>query len=576
MHHPATYSDTFSFQNNHPTPITMKYFYFLLAISISLSVGAQSFSDPDPNDEWTMTQIGTDNFLDFPYELTLGPDDYFWITERKGFQIVRVNKTTGAKDVLVVLNNVYSTAGQDGLMGMALHPELGMGTGNDYLFAAYTYSNAGTNADRKLRISRWDYTVNAAGDNGTLSNETTILEGLKATNDHNSSRMKIGPDGKIYYTIGDLGSNQFANACNEIRSQYTPTSPTDLTDLQGKVLRLNLDGTIPTDNPVINGVQSYVYSYGHRNPQGLAFTFDGRLYSNEHGPKSDDELNEIIAGNNYGWPQIAGYDDNMAYAYCNWSSAANCSSVSFSNHNCTAGATVMAESAWTNPTNYKDPIQTWGTVDNNYDFQGGCGYICWPSVAPSSLAAYEANTYGGSIPGWGRSLLTTTLKRGRVYRASLDNTGGIAALANDDDNHEELWYTQNRYRDIAIDPNGSTFYIITDSGGSTSGPSNNNQLGVANPGIIIKVEYNQTLAQPEAAALPFSLYPNPARGFVNVQTHSNTLATARITTITGSEVLSTEITEGVNRLDTSDLAAGVYFVSVTSDSSTATKRLIIQ
>ena len=82
---------------------------------------------------------------------------------------------------------------------------------------------------------------------------------------------------------------------------------------------MNLDGSIPADNPSINGVRSHIYTYGHRNPQGLEFGPNGLLYSSEHGPGTDDELNLIVAGSNYGWPHVAGYRDNRGYVYANWS-----------------------------------------------------------------------------------------------------------------------------------------------------------------------------------------------------------------------------------------------------------------
>jgi len=111
--------------------------------------------------------------------------------------------------------------------------------------------------------------------------------------------------------VGDQGNNQFGNACDSIEAQYSPTtaqlSSGDLRRYAGKILRMNLDGAIPSDNPLINGVRSHVFSYGHRNPQGLAFERDknnelianGILYESEQGPATDDEVNIIEGGKNY-------------------------------------------------------------------------------------------------------------------------------------------------------------------------------------------------------------------------------------------------------------------------------------
>lgn len=270
-----------------------KIYFFLLVISTTCQY-AQTPVTSGPN--WTVTNLTPNNALNFPGEITYGPDGFLWITERVGKKVVRVNKNTGAISTIIDLSaQVYQTAGQDGLLGFAIHPDLYTNiatTTNNYVYIAYTYNSGG----RKLRISRFTF------NNGpkTLSGEQMLLENMPASNDHNSGRLKIGPDMKLYYTFGDQGNNQFANACNPILAQNLPTSPTNYTNYQGKILRINLDGTIPSDNPILAGVQSHVYTYGHRNPQGLVFAQNGTLYSSEHGAKVDDELNIIVPGKNYG------------------------------------------------------------------------------------------------------------------------------------------------------------------------------------------------------------------------------------------------------------------------------------
>lgn len=551
----------------------MKRVHCLLLVTASAFA---QLTDPNPSDDWAISQIGPNNLLNNPYTILYGPDDYLWITERAIGEISRFNTTTGAQDLLVDITAVYSTAGQDGLMGMALHPQLGQGTGNDYVYVAYTYNSSG----RKLRIARFNYTI--AGSNGTLSGETTLLQGIPASNDHNSGRLVIGPDMKLYYSVGDQGNNQFANACNEIKAQYLPTSPTDYTNYQGKILRINLDGSVPFDNPSLNGVISHVYSYGHRNAQGLVFGSNGKLYASEHGPKSDDELNIIQSGKNYGWPHIAGYNDNMAYTYCNWSTASPCNAGSFSDHNCPATVTPALESSWTIPSNFAPPIATWGTVDNSYDFQAGCGFVCWPTVAPSGMRIYEHNL----IPGWGTSVMSTTLKRGRIYRASLATDGNsILAIPNPEpdgtnDDFEELWYTQNRYRDIAIAPDGITFYIITDSSGNTSGPSNDNSIPISNPGIIMKVRYTgTTLTSPEHAfTAALKLAPNPAENsFAIISENPNMdLSFLKIIDLNGRVVKEVSNPRANQLIPVEELSKGIYLVKLVEVSGmTASKKLIV-
>jgi glucose/arabinose dehydrogenase len=115
-----------------------------------------------------------------------------------------------------------------------------------------------------------------------------LLEEIPGSHIHNGGRVKIGPDGKIYVTTGDAAVPEWAQ---------------DVESLAGKILRLEMDGSIPKDNPYPN---SPVFSYGHRNPQGLAWDEKGHLYASEHGSDAHDELNKIEAGKNYGWPMIRG------------------------------------------------------------------------------------------------------------------------------------------------------------------------------------------------------------------------------------------------------------------------------
>jgi PQQ-dependent dehydrogenase (s-GDH family) len=435
----------------------------------------------------------------YPYALIYGPDDYLWLTERGGKKINRVKKDGTAVDLLLdMTSSVYYGAigAQDGLLGLALHPNLGKGTGEDYVYVAYTY---GTNStDESLRIVRYTYSI--TGTDGSLASPLVLIEGLSASNDHNSGKLAFGPDNKLYYTIGDQGVNQFANKCEVNHSQDIPTQAMldvkNYNYYEGKTLRINLDGSIPADNPVINGVKSHIFTYGHRNAQGLVFGKNGKLYSSEHGPKSDDEINILKSGDNYGWPYISGYKDDKNYEFCNWSTATNCSSLSFSDYVCGTGATSLTESSWAGT--FTPPITTLFTIDAGYNFTGG--WLTWPTIGPSSAKIYEG--FNSQIPGWDNSIFMTTLKKGRVYRQKLSADGNSTV-----GNPEELFYTQNRYRDIAFDPDGKTIYIITDSGGTTSGPSGSSSLTVTDFGKILKFTYNPALVAcvaptPDVTTLP--------------------------------------------------------------------------
>lgn len=434
--------------------------------------------------EFTMSQVVPNDTFDYPYELIYAPDNYLWLTERNGKKIKRVDPTTGTIDLLVDMTSlVYQNGGQDGLMGMALHPQFLQGSGNDYLYVAYTYGTSDSN--RRTKIVRYTYSI--TGNDGTLSNPIDLIIGLSGSNDHNSGRMQIGPDYKIYYTIGDQGANQFGNKCKPIKSQLLPTQSEidsqNYATYEGKILRINLDGTIPLDNPILNGVKSHIYSYGHRNCQGIVFGTNGVLYANEHGAKSDDEINIIHSGDNYGWPHISGYRDDKNYSYCNWSSASNCTSLSFNDYTCGTGITPSTESSWLET--HTEPINTLYTIDDGFNFTGG--WLTWPTVAPSSIILYEG--YSNPISGWENTLISTTLKKGKIYKTPL-STDGLSVIGES----EELLYTQNRYRDIAIHPNGKIIYIITDSGGTTSGPSGSSSLTVTHPGTILVFTHDSFLS----------------------------------------------------------------------------------
>lgn len=468
----------------------MKYFFygFLLLSQLALAQTSMTPSSTSVTygSDWTTTKITADNALDYPWEITYGPDNNLWVTERVGEKIVRVSTTTSTNTpfTMIDLSAKVTYSKQGGLMGMAIHPDLYQDIAtnvNNYVFAAYTYDDSGV---LKLRIVRLIYnnTTGNLTEDTSLDANGTIVEGIPASGDHNSGRLIFGPDLKLYYTIGDQGANQFDYSCNPVLSQVLPNSITDYDNYPGKTLRLNIDGSIPNDNPILNGVKSHVYTYGHRNAQGIIFSQDGRLYASEHGPKTDDEINVIKSGKNYGWPEIAGYYDNLAYTYCNWSSLGGaCNSNDFSDHNCPAGAETATEfESYPSgaPSNFEPPIGTYNSTIAN-DPSGG--WFTWPTPAPSSIDIHETN----NIPGWGRSLLIPSLKKGTIYRAKLTPDGEDIVS----DFYEEFHASNDRYRDIAISPDGLTIFAVTDNGGGTSGPSSNSGVSIQNPGVIIKIEY---------------------------------------------------------------------------------------
>lgn len=522
------------------------------------------------NESFTMTTIGPNNLLNKPWDLHFGPDGYLWITEREAGIVLRVNPATGQRDDLIQIPDASSTGGQDGLLGITFHEDF-LGE-SPYVYLSYTYLLAG---ERRQKLVRYTYEI--TDDDGTLTAPITLIDNLPSSNDHNSGRLVFGPDQKLYYSIGDQGNNQNSNYCRPILAQMLPLQSQidqqDWTNYPGKILRLNLDGTIPEDNPLLAGVRSHVYSYGHRNPQGLVFSSTGALYSDEHGPNTDDEVNRIVAGDNYGWPRVAGFQDDQAYDYCNWSSAADCESLDYSNGSCPAGLEFLEESSFTEP-NYHEPLFSMFAVPDDYDYNNpACqnAWICRPNVAPSSLGIYESE----AIPGWTNSLLVTSLKRGRVYRLRLNEDG--TAIVGDTTQH---FYTQNRYRAIAADPDGKSFYVITDQSGNTSGPTgltvtNNLQ----NPGAILKFTLQEPVSVTNEQAPPLlNIWPNPASSkvYFTLKEHPQNHLTAELINATGQVVRTmTDLQAGTHEIITEDFPAGVYTFKLSAAGQFWSQRVVI-
>ena len=215
--------------------------------------------------------------LNNPWEIVFGPNGDIYFTERDG-RIWKMSESAVAK-VIQTFPNSRSVEG--GTLGLALHPDF---EENNKI---YVYQ---TNLELELYQNKV-FSFEVDGD--TLSNKQLILDGIPGAPWHDGGRIKFGPDQKLYISTGD--------AINPGWSQ-------DLSSLAGKILRINSDGTIPNDNPFDS---SPVFSYGHRNPQGLAWSTDGLFLSSEHGPSGElgyghDEINLILKGKNYGWPKIVG------------------------------------------------------------------------------------------------------------------------------------------------------------------------------------------------------------------------------------------------------------------------------
>ncbi|MFJ1958252.1 PQQ-dependent sugar dehydrogenase [Streptomyces microflavus] len=216
-------------------------------------------------------QVATDT--DIPWGLVTLPDGSVLYTRRDAQDIVQLNPATGVKTTVGTVPDVQSTDGEGGLLGLAIAPTFST---DRWLYIMHT-------SPRDNRIVRIKL------ENGKLITGTSqvLLSGILRNKFHDGGRMRFGPDGKLYAATGDAQNGDYAQNKNS---------------LNGKILRLNPDGTAPADNPFGN----HVWSYGHRNPQGLAFDSQGRLWQQEFGNGIMDETNLVTKGGNYGWPACEG------------------------------------------------------------------------------------------------------------------------------------------------------------------------------------------------------------------------------------------------------------------------------
>lgn len=347
----------------------------VIAALLSFAACKKSSKIPDEvlTDATIDIQVLTQN-LTHPWEIVWGPDNMIWMTERAG-RISRVNPATGATTPVITIADVKS-AGEGGLLGMALHPSF---TANPHVFVVYNYDRSGTYMEKVVR-----YTYSGS----ILTNPTIILDNIPASNVHNGSRLVISSDLKLYITTGD--------AANQPSAQ-------NLASVSGKILRLNLDGSIPSDNPIPG---SPIWSFGHRNPQGLVIA-NGKLYSSEHGPDRDDEVNIILRNRNFGWPNVNGLCDESG------------------------------EQSFCTANNVAQPIMRWT-----------------PTIAVSGMDYYNNN----AIPQWKNSLIMATLKDATLYQLKLNPAGDKV-----EETIKLFSATYGRLRDVCISPDGKV-YVATSNG----------------------------------------------------------------------------------------------------------------
>ncbi len=416
----------------------------------------------------TTTLIGG---LDTPWEILWGPDNYLWITERYG-RVSRIDPLSGTLTEILTIADVYEDQ-EAGLLGMALHRDF---ENKPLVFLVYTYREESRTKEKLVQYSYH---------NGLLDSPVILLEDIQGASFHIGSRIAIDTNNCIFLTTGDATETSLAQ---------------DPGSLSGKILKMKIDGSIPPDNP---DPGSYVWSLGHRNPQGLVISPSGKIYSSEHGPDSDDELNIIRRGGNYGWPVVEGYCDNE-------------SEIGFCDTN-----------------NVRQPILAWT-----------------PTLAVAGIDYYTSD----AIPFWHNSILMACLKAQKLVAVHLDEEGNTAL--------NESSFFQNafgRLRDVCISPDGVVYLAVSNKDGRGI-PKNVDdriiQIGKAEGQGLFSPSHDNKLL----------IYPNPSSGnkfSLNIPDIANSLWELCIYDGSGRQILTKQIRfEGKDFEFEHKFAPGFYIVSL--------------
>lgn len=356
----------------------------LVALSFVIgSVGGVAAAPPSLST--TILQSG----LSIPWDVGFVPDGRMLVTERAGQLRVYASAAPGAALLRMVPIAAVRAQGESGLMGVAVDIDFAVNR-YIYLCASREYSGSGGWVNQVLR-----YRLEA---NSTLAAGTVLLSGMQANTTHDGCSLEMDRSARLWIGMGDAANG--ASAQNRA-------------SLNGKILRINRDGSIPSDNPTIGGTRNAVYSMGHRNPQGIAIRpGTNQVYVAEHGPDVNDEINLIVAGGNYGWP-------------------------------CYTGAGVPYQTAGCGPAaNYRNPL--WAS--------GG-------STIATSGAAFASGTQWGDFNG---HLFVSTLKESDVRRFSINAAG--TALGGPATLFDNAW---GRVRGMISGPGGQ-LYLTTSNGSNDS------------------------------------------------------------------------------------------------------------
>ncbi|MBI5326205.1 MAG: PQQ-dependent sugar dehydrogenase [Ignavibacteriae bacterium] len=426
--------------------------------------------------------------LDTPWELYWVPDDYIWLTERYG-RVSRVNPQSGELTEILRLPEVLED-GERGLMGMVLHPQFYTNVPEipnyPYVYLIYNY---GTKADSKVKIVRYTYSDNK------LTSPLEIMTNIPGAWNHDGSRLWINPgDWTLYVTMGDAAVSERAQ---------------NLSSLNGKILRMNLDGSIPSDNPFPN---SYVWSWGHRNPQGLVVV-NGKMYSSEHGPDTDDELNIIQKGMNYGWPNVHGYCD------------------------------LPAEKTFCETNGIIEPIAVWT-----------------PTIAVAGIDYYDNDL----IPEWKNSILLVALKSSKLVQMKLNENGNQVISQND-----YFKFKFGRLRDVCVSPGGKVYIATSNKDGRGNPGQNDDRIIEITPSTLKKNDG-------ETGNINYKIYPNPFSDNIYFNSDFiNTNCSVSIFDFLGNKIkdLKNNYWDGTDEFGIS-VDNGIYFIKFNYNTFTHLEKIV--
>jgi glucose/arabinose dehydrogenase len=471
-----------------------KMIYFCLGVFISASSLAQTWQVGNT----TLTESDLVTGLSLPWEILWGQDDMIWSTLRGG-KVLRIDPNTGTYTQVLDKSSVipYSGGSEPGMLGMCMHPDFPT---TPLVYIVYNYTQ-GNSIKERLVSFEWNGTA--------LVNETTLIDAIGGNSIHNGSRIIITPDNKILMTTGDKGDQG--------------VSSQNITSLNGKTLRVNLDGSIPSDNP---DPSSYVWSFGHRNGQGLCVGPNGIIYESEHGQNNSDELNIIEPGRNYGWPTVEGA--------CN----------------------TTAEINYCNTNNVKEPLLEWS-----------------PCRAVNGLEYYNHP----AIPEWNNCILMAVLgglnssyERMTVIHLSADGlTATTADVSGSSTNSDAFFQSFNkRLRDLCVNPHDGSLYVAL----------NGAQYPGSGPNIIKKFKNEAWVGvQSIETSENVMVYPNPTSNALNVQFSSNQMGgTFQIYSFTGSLVQEGLINATSMTIDVQNWEAGSYFIVSNATVGTTSKTFVVQ